>query len=85
MEKNVTQTSYTELRQRLKSFLDHLTGNREPIRVVRRNGPNAILMLEDDYNALQETLHLLSTPANVQRLGAAIEQAASADFVDVKL
>jgi len=42
--------------------------------IHRRDGEDAVLMGQDHYNSLMETLHLLSTPANAQALARAIAQ-----------
>lgn len=56
--------SYTEARNRLATLMESATRDRVPISITR-NGQGAVVMLAaDEYAAIEETLHLLSTPAN---------------------
>jgi antitoxin YefM len=73
----------TELRKNLARALDSLEDNREPIRIVRRNRPAAILMAEDDYRSLMETAHLLRSPANVEHLLGSLAEARAGEVVEV--
>jgi antitoxin YefM len=63
--------SYTDARDHLKELIDTVNRQQEAVRIVRRDGRNAVLLSEDDYDSLQETLHLLSSPVNATRLEAA--------------
>lgn len=51
----------SEARERLYRLLDEASEAHEPILIT---GPraNAVLVAEDDWRAIQETLHLLSVP-----------------------
>lgn len=53
--------SATELRQNLFRLMKKSVKGHIPIRIVSRDG-NAVLISEDDYESLMETLELLSTP-----------------------
>ncbi len=66
--------TYTEARNNLKSVLDSTIDNAEITVIHRRDGEDAILMGRDYYNSMQETLYLLSNPANARALFKAIEQ-----------
>jgi prevent-host-death family protein len=57
----VTSISATEARKRLYSLLDDVAASHEPIEITGRRS-NAVLVSEDDWRAVQETLHLLSIP-----------------------
>ncbi len=51
----------TEARARLYGLLDEAAETHEPIRITGRR-KNAILVSEEDWDAIQETLYLLSVP-----------------------
>ena len=51
----------TEARKRLYSLLDDVAASHEPIEITGKRS-NAVLVSEDDWRAVQETLHLLSIP-----------------------
>ena len=57
----MTSVSATEARKRLYSLLDDVAASHEPIEITGRRN-NAVLVSEDDWRAVQETLHLLSMP-----------------------
>ena len=49
----------TEARAKLYALIDQTTETHEPIVITGKRG-NAVLISEDDWNAIAETLHLLS-------------------------
>ncbi len=51
----------TEARRRLYQLLDEVSASHEPVQITGRRG-NAVLVSEDDWRAVQETLYLLSVP-----------------------
>ena len=57
----MTSITATEARKRLYSLLDEVASSHEPIEITGRRA-NAVLVSEDDWRAVQETLHLLSIP-----------------------
>jgi antitoxin YefM len=67
--------SYTELRQNLKKHLDKVCDDRAPLVVTRRNGEPVVVLSLADYESLEETLYLLSDPANAEHLRESIADA----------
>jgi antitoxin YefM len=67
-------TTYTNLRQNLAAVMDGVNSDHEPVVVTRSRGQSAVLMSLDDYNALAEMAHLMSSATNARRLSEAIEQ-----------
>ena len=51
----------TEARSKLYSLIDETTQTHQPILITGKRG-NAVLLAEDDWNAINETLFLLSIP-----------------------
>ncbi|OEU69181.1 MAG: antitoxin [Desulfuromonadales bacterium C00003093] len=51
----------TEARKNLYRLLDEVSESHEPIQITGKRS-NAILISEDDWRAVQETLHLHSIP-----------------------
>lgn len=51
----------TEAHSNLYRLLDEVTATHEPILITGKR-TNAVLVCEDDWRAIQETLHLLSIP-----------------------
>jgi len=53
--------SATEARRRLYALIDEVGESHEPVQINGKRG-NAVLLSESDWNAIQETLHLVSIP-----------------------
>ncbi len=65
----------TEARANLAALLDRVTQDREPVIITRRGGAAAALIAVDDLESLLETVYLLRSPANAERLLAALARA----------
>jgi PHD/YefM family antitoxin component YafN of YafNO toxin-antitoxin module len=57
----MTTITATEARKSLYKLLADLAGSHAPIQITGKLG-NAVLVSEDDWRAIQETLHLLAIP-----------------------
>lgn len=67
--------SYTELRQNLARYLDEAVESRAPLLVTRQNGKGDVVMLSaEEFAGWQETVRLLSSPRNAERLMRSIRQ-----------
>lgn len=65
----------TELRKSMKRHLDYVSKDSGTIIVPRKRGQHAVVMIsEEEYNSINETLHLMSTKANRERLDESIHQ-----------
>jgi antitoxin YefM len=67
--------SYSQLRNNLASYMDQVCDDRAPLFVTRQNARGVVLMSEDDYEGLMETVHLLKSPANATHLLRSIKEA----------
>jgi len=66
--------NFTEFRTKLKKFLDTVEENNETLIIKRKTGKGTVLISLDEYNSIMETVHLLSTKANADRLYESIKQ-----------
>jgi antitoxin YefM len=66
--------SYSELRKKLKAACDQVCDQHEPLLVRRRRGGDVVLMAKEDYESLEETAYLLSSPENARRLFEALRR-----------
>jgi len=66
--------NYTEARNNFKSVLDTVVNDADYTIINRRDADDAVVMSLDYFNAMQETLHLLKSPANVRHLEKSIAQ-----------
>lgn len=73
--------NYTEFRQNLKSNLDSVYNDHEALIVTRKRNENMVVISQEDYNSLTETVYLLSSPANASRLIKSREQVKKGQLV----
>ena len=66
--------TYTDLRQNLKSYMDKVINDNDPLIITRKNSENVVLMAVAEYNSLIETNYLLSNEANAEHLKKSINQ-----------
>ena len=57
----MTTFNATEARSKLYALIDETTDTHQPIVITGKRG-NAVLLAEDDWKAINATLHLLSVP-----------------------
>lgn len=74
--------NYSELRSKLKEFLDKVEDNNETVVIKRTSGKGSILISLTEYNSLMETMHLLSSKKNADRLYRSIDQLNNAQTVN---
>ena len=70
----MAHVSYSDLRANLKAYMDRVCKSRAPLVVTRQNAGGVVMMAEDDYESLMETVHLLRSPVNAKRLLESIKQ-----------
>ena len=66
------QTTYTQARAQLAALLDQVTQDREIVIIQRRGSDDVALIAADELAGLLETVHLLRSPANAERLLSAL-------------
>jgi antitoxin YefM len=81
----MAHVSYSELRNNLASYMDEVCDDRAPLLVTRQNARSVVLMSEEDYEGLMETVHLLKSPANAARLLRSIKEADEGKLTERKL
>ncbi|ABQ90424.1 type II toxin-antitoxin system Phd/YefM family antitoxin [Roseiflexus sp. RS-1] len=69
------QTTYTQACARLAALLDDVVNNRDIVIIQRRSGEDVALIAADELQSLLETVHLLRSSANAERLLAALTRA----------
>jgi len=70
----MTVVNYTEARNNFKSLIDKVVDDADYAIINRRDAEDAVVMSLDYFNAMQETLHLLKSHANVAHLEKSIAQ-----------
>lgn len=72
----------TNFRKDLYTILENVTKYNTPINITTKNG-NAVVISEDDYNSIMETLYLSSIPDLKNRITDGIN-AKDEEFEDFK-
>lgn len=63
----MTNINITNFRKDIYELLEQTIKFNEPINITTKNG-NAVVISEEDYNGLMETVHLLNTPGMKEKL-----------------
>ena len=74
--------NFTEFRTELKKFLDSVENDHETLIIKRKSGKGTVLISLDEYNSIMETVHLLSSKANADRLYESIQQIKKGETVE---
>lgn len=68
---NMIAVNYTTLRENMKQLFDQVA-DEDDIMIVTRKNENMVIMSQDYYDGLMETIYLMSNPSNHKRLIEAI-------------
>jgi len=74
--------NFTEFRTELRKFLDNVANNHETLIIKRKSGKGTVMISLDEYNSIMETVHLLSSKANADRLYESIRQIKNGETVE---
>lgn len=66
--------TYTAARENLAATMDKVCEDRDPVIITRKREQAVVMMSLEDFEALEETAHLLKSPANAKRLLESIQQ-----------
>jgi antitoxin YefM len=69
----------SEARKNLFPLIEQVNDDRTPVEITSRRG-DAVLISKADYDALEETAHLLRSPANARRMIEGLLQARSGQY-----
>jgi antitoxin YefM len=72
----------TEARANLYKLIDDTTVNHEPVIITGKRG-NAVLLAEEDWNAINETLYLLSVPGMRESIIDGMQEALDDGFSEL--
>ena len=77
--------TYTDARNNLKSVLDKVIDDADVAVITRKDGNHAVVMGQDYYNSLMETLHLMSSPSNAAHLAQSIAELRASKAIEREL
>lgn len=66
--------TFTEARAGFKAVMDTVCKDHTPTVITRVNGEHVVMLSLDDFNSMQETMHLLSSAKNASRLMESVAQ-----------
>ncbi|AON06560.1 type II toxin-antitoxin system Phd/YefM family antitoxin [Pseudomonas aeruginosa] len=74
--------NFSQARAGLKQTMDDVCRDHEPAVITRQRGEPVVMISLEDYNGMKETLYLLESPVNAQRLRESIDQLRSGQVVE---
>ena len=66
--------TYTQARKNFSAIMNRVCDDHAPIIITRQSERPVVMMSLEDYNAIEETMYLLRSPKNAQRLYKALEE-----------
>jgi antitoxin YefM len=72
--------AYSNVRKNLVSVMEKVCNDHNPVIITRKDSAPVVMMSLEDYNAIEETMYLLRSPANAARLRASIAEFESGDY-----
>jgi antitoxin YefM len=60
--------SISDTRANFKAVLDKVVADKAPIAITRPKGEGVVMISESEWESIEETLYLLSSPANAKHL-----------------
>lgn len=64
--------NFSKARANLKALMDRVTADKVPVKITRQNGEAVVMVSESEWASMEETLYLLSSPKNAERLLEAV-------------
>jgi antitoxin YefM len=78
----MSHVTYSDLRANLAQYMDEVCDTRAPLVVTRQHARSVVMLSEEEYAGMMETLHLLRSPANAARLLQSVAAADSGSLVE---
>ena len=60
--------SFSDTRANLKAVMDRVCADKVALAVTRRKAEGVVMISQSEWDSIQETLYLLSSPANAKAL-----------------
>lgn len=64
--------SFSDARANLKSAMDRVVADKAPLAITRQRAEGVVMISQSEWDSIQETLHLLQSPKNAERLIEAV-------------
>lgn len=76
---------YSEARNNLRGIINKVCDNFEEYVITTKDKQSAVLISQDEYNSMKETIYLLSSKINRDRLLDAIDEIENFEFTKRKI
>ncbi len=73
--------TYTQARKNFTQTMNQVCDDHAPVIITRQSERPVVMISLEDFNALEETLYLLKSPRNAQRLISAMQRIEKNDFL----
>ncbi|MBR5606045.1 MAG: type II toxin-antitoxin system Phd/YefM family antitoxin [Verrucomicrobia bacterium] len=80
----MNELSYTATRKNLAKTIESVVRDRTPV-IIRKKKDSVVMMCLEDYEAWAETVYLLKSPKNAERLLSSISELGRGDAVEKSL
>lgn len=77
--------TYTQARKNFTQTMNRVCEDHTPLIITRQNEAPVVMLSLEDYNAIEETLYLLRSPRNAQRLLSALQRLEKGEFLKKEL
>lgn len=81
----MTVVTVNEAKRTLDTLIEKAVSNAEPTVITTEQGTQIVLLSLEEYNAWQETIYLLSNPANAADLRQSISEAEMGNVLEHQL
>ncbi len=72
---------YSQARNNLRSIINQVCDNFEEFIITTKEKQSVVIISQEEYNSMKETMYLLSSKNNRDRLIQAVEQIENAKFL----
>jgi len=72
---------YSQARNNLRSIINQVCDNFEEFVITTKEQQSVVLISQEEYNSMKETIYLLSSKNNRDRLTEAVEQIENVKFL----
>jgi antitoxin YefM len=84
-ETSMDAITINQAKQDINRLIEKVISNAEPTIICNDHGQKAVLLSLDEYNSWNETLYLLSNPANAEHLRRSIQEDKAGKIIEQEL
>ena len=77
--------TFSNTRANLKAIMDRVVADHVPVKITRQKAEGVVMISESDWESMEETLYLMSSPRNAERLLNAMKRLDAGEGVEHEL